>query len=98
MVLACEVGYRSCPETRAFSSQLARAKARHEPRILRQRVQQAWRSRWAILSCAAAKAFARLLLELRAAVGSDGDTPASHDVLRVFQGLLEYAECFVGFF
>ena len=71
-------------------SQLARVKARHEPRILSQRVQQAWRSRWqAILSCAAANAFARSLLELRTAVGTDGDTPASHDVLRVFQGDLE---------
>ena len=46
VVLAGEVGGRWCPETRAFLSQLARAKARHEPRILRQRVQQAWRSRW----------------------------------------------------
>ena len=74
-------------ETMSFLRQLAKAKTRHEPRILRQRVQQAWKSRWqAILSCAAAKAFARSLLEMRAAVVADGDTPASHDVLRDFQG------------
>ena len=36
VVLAGEVGGRWCPETRAFLSQFARAKARHEPRILRQ--------------------------------------------------------------
>ena len=77
VVLAGEVGV----------SQLARAKARHEPHILRQRVQQAWRSRWqANLSCAAANAFVRSLLELRAAAGADGDTPASHDVLLNFHG------------
>ena len=44
-----------------------------------QRVQQAWRSRWqAIMSCAAAKAFARSWLEMRAAVGANSDIPASH--------------------
>ena len=87
VVLAGEVGGRWSHETWAFLSQLARAKARHEPHILRQRVQQAWCSRWqAILSCTAAKAFARSLLESRAAVGADGDTPASHEVLRCFQG------------
>ena len=93
VVLVGEVGGRWSFETRAFLSQLARAKSRHEPHILRQRVQQAWCSRWqAILSCAAAKAFARSLLELREAVGADGDTPASHDVLRNFQGLMSRSE------
>ena len=87
VVLAGEVGGRWSAETMSFLSQLAKAKTRHEPHILRQRVQQAWRSRWqAILSCAAAKVFARSLLEMRAAVGADGDTPASHDVLRDFHG------------
>ena len=38
VVLAREVVGPWCPETRAFLSQLAKAKARHEPRILRQRV------------------------------------------------------------
>ena len=92
VVLAGELGGRWSPETSSFLSQLARAKSRHEPRILRQRVQQAWRSRWqAILSCAAAKAFARSLLELRTTAGADGDTPASHDVLRDFAGSVEEA-------
>ena len=91
VVLAGKVGGRWSAETMSFLSQMAKAKTRHEPRILRQRVQQAWRSRWqAILSCAAAKAFARSLLEMRAAVGADGDTPASHDVLRDFQGPAEW--------
>ena len=86
LVLVGEVGGRWSHETWAFLSQLARAKAHHEPHILHQRV-QAWCSRWqAILSCTAAKAFARSLLESRAAVGADSDTPASHDVLRCFQG------------
>ena len=83
VVAAGEVGGRWSTETMSFLSQLAKVKTRHEPCILRRRVQQAWRSRWqAILSCAAAKAFARSLLEMRAVVGADGDTLASHDVLR----------------
>ena len=87
VVSAGEVGGRWSAETMSFLSQLTKAKTRHEPHILRQRVQQAWRSRWqAILSCAAAKPFAMSLLKMRAAVGADGDTPASHDVLRDFQG------------
>ena len=77
-----EVGGRWSTETMSFLSQLAKAKTRHEPRILRRRVQQAWRSRWqAILSCAVAKAFARSLLEVRAVVAADGDTFASRGVL-----------------
>ena len=92
VVLAGEVGGRGSPETSSFLSQLASAKSRHEPCILRQRVQQAWRSRWqAILSCAAAKAVARSLLELRTTAGADGDTPVSHDVLRDFAGSVEEA-------
>ena len=43
------------------------------------------------LSCAASKAFARSLLELRTTAGADGDTPASHDVLRDFAGSVEEA-------
>ena len=68
------------------------AKSRHELHILRRRVEQAWRSRWqAVLSCAATKAFARSLLELRTSAGADGDTPASHDVFRDFAGSEEEA-------
>ena len=89
MVLAGEVGGRWSAETMPFLSQLAKAKTRHEPRILRQRVQQASRSRWqAILYCAAAKAFARSLLEMRAAVRMV--TLLRHDVVRDFQGPAEW--------
>ena len=56
VVLAGEVGGRWSEETRVFLRLLARAKARSEPVILRQRVEQAWRMRWpAILACSAAR-------------------------------------------
>ena len=56
---------------------LAKAKARSEPPILRKRVEQAWRMRWrSILSCAAARAFAASLLELKHGRGADGDVMA----------------------
>ena len=49
--------------------------------LLRRRVEQAWRLRWgAMLSCAAARAFASSLMDRRTAVGSDGVTLLSHDV------------------
>ena len=55
----------SC-SSRSFISQLAKAKSRAEPFVLRRRVEQAWRLRWgAMLSCAAARAFASSLLERR---------------------------------
>ena len=58
VVLAGEVGGRS-DETRSFISLLAKAKSRAEPFLLRRRIEQAWRLRWgAMLSCAAARAFA----------------------------------------
>ena len=76
VVLAGEVGGRWVRgETRDFLNQLARGKVRHEPAVLKRRVQQAWRMRWrTILSCSAAKAFAASLLELRGGSGVDGDT------------------------
>ena len=81
VVLAGEVGGRWSEETRDFLNQLARGKVRHEPAVLKRRVQQAWRMRWqAILSCSAAKAFAASLLEMRGGWGADGDTPPSHEV------------------
>ena len=82
VVLAGEVGGRWSEETRRFLSLLAKAKARSEPHILRKRVEQAWRLRWGgILACAAARAFAASLLDLRLAGGVDGDVPASHEVV-----------------
>ena len=81
VVLAGEVGGRWSEETRSFISQLAKAKSRAEPFVLRRRVEQAWRLRWgAMLSCAAARVFASSLLERLTAMGSDGATPLSHEV------------------
>ena len=63
-------------------SQLARAKARSEPRILAVRARQAWHHRWcSLLACAASKAFALSLLERRAVVGADGGTPSTSEVV-----------------
>ena len=78
VVLAGEVEAAGQKGTRDFLNQSARAKVRHEPAVLKRRVQQAWRMRWqAILSCSAAKAFAASLLELGGGSGADGDTPVS---------------------
>ena len=75
VVLAVEVGGRWSAEMRTFVAQLAKAKVREEPRLLQKRAEQAWRMRWgAILSCAAAKAVATCLLDLRCAHGADGHT------------------------
>ena len=82
VVLAGEVGGRWSPETRSFLSKLAKAKARSEPPILQRRAEQAWRMRWsAILACAAARAFASSLLDLKLGGGADGLTPLCHEVL-----------------
>ena len=70
-------------ETSTFSRLLAEAKARPGPQILRRRAERAWRARWAaLLSCAAARAFACSLLNMRGGPVADGDTPSSHEVLR----------------
>ena len=54
VVLAAEVGGQWSQEALSFVSQLARAKARSEPRILAVRAQQAWHHRWcSLLACAA---------------------------------------------
>ena len=84
VVLAAEVGGRWSDEARAFVSQLAKAKAkaRAVPRVLAGRARQAWQHRWSsILACAAARAFALSLLDKRPALGSDGDTLSSSDVV-----------------
>ena len=51
VVLAMEVGGRWSPEALTFIRLLARAKARHEPNLMRERVEQAWRMRWCSLCC-----------------------------------------------
>ena len=81
VVLAAEVGGRWSNETRAFLSQLAKARAREEVPLMRRRAEQAWRLRWgAILGCAAAKAVASSLLDLCHSHGGDGATPTTFDV------------------
>ena len=80
VVLVLEVGGHWSTEL-AFIRLLARAKARGQTRIMRKRVEQAWRLRWLLLlRCAAARVFAASLLELRSSVGADGPTPLSHEV------------------
>ena len=55
VVLALEVGGRWSAESLAFIRLLARAKGRGQTRIMRKRVEQAWRLRWlSLLGCAAA--------------------------------------------
>ena len=86
VVLAGEVGGRWSEETQTFLRILARAKARSEPPILRKRLEQAWRMRWAAtLACSAARAFAASILDLRVGGGADGDVPRSHDVANDFR-------------
>ena len=81
VVAGVEVGGRWSHETKLLVSQLARAKARQEPWLLRRRSEQAWRLRWgSLIACAVALS----LLELPRAVGADGDTPAGYDVERAF--------------
>ena len=69
-----------------FLSLMAKAKARSEPPIRNKRAEQACRMRCcAILSCAAARAFAASLLELKQGGGVDGDVPSTHDVVNDFR-------------
>ena len=86
VVLAGEVAGRWSHETQTFLRLLAKARARGETALMKRRVEQAWRLRWcSILCCAAAKAFAASLLELRPAWGSDGEAPLSHEVVGDFR-------------
>ena len=75
VVLAVEVGGRWS------AAEVAKAKALQETPLLQKRAEQAWRLRWAdIFACAAAKAVASSLLELKVAHGADGDTPSCSEV------------------
>ena len=79
VVLAVEVGGPWSAETSSFLAQLAKAKARQETPLLQKRAE---RLRWAgIFACAAAKAVASSLLELKVSHGADGDTPSCSEVL-----------------
>ena len=82
VVLASEVGGRWSAETQSFLRQLAKAKTRHMPRILRTSAKLAWMWRWSmILACASARAFAQSLLERRGTLRHDGPTPSSDEVI-----------------
>ena len=83
VVSAGEVAGRWSDETRRFIGLVARAGARIETKLMRRRVEQAWRLRWwTMLSCAAARAFAASLLGMRCSRGSDGVSPPSDVVVR----------------
>ena len=85
VVLAGEVGGRWSEETATFLRLLAVARARSESTLMRRRAEQAWRMRWGgMLACAAARAFAALLLQ-RSNVGGDGIQPLLSDVLSEFR-------------
>ena len=81
VVLGLEVGGRWSKEARVFVQLLARARVRSELPVIQRRVEQAWRLRWlSNISCAAARAFAASVLELRGGQGADGQVPPSHQV------------------
>ena len=78
-----EVGGRWSQEAKTFVQLLAQARARSEPPLTRRRMEQAWRLRWySVLSCAAARAFAASMLELRGGHGGDGQVPTAREVER----------------
>ena len=82
VVLGAEVGGRWSDESAQFVRQLAKAKARGEPPILRSRAQQAWTLSWSsILACSAAKSLALSLLGRRGGFGADGATPSTSEVI-----------------
>ena len=82
VVLAGEVGGRWSAETASFLTALAQHKAQRAPELLKGSVEAAWKRGWAaLLSCAAAKAFAASLLGRRSAPSTSGDEPTWHEVL-----------------
>ena len=67
------LGGRWSQEAWIFVQLLAQARARSEIPLTRRRMEQAWRLRWySVISCAAARAFAASLLELRGGHGACG--------------------------
>ena len=69
-------------ETQCFLRQAAKAKTRHEPPPLRTSARMAWLLRWStILACSGVRALALSLMEVRAAVGHDGPTPSTAEVV-----------------
>ena len=79
VVLPCETGGRWSLETQCF---LRQAKTRHEPPPLRTSARLAWLLRWStMLACSGARALALSLMEVRTAVGHDGPTPSTAEVI-----------------
>ena len=84
VVFGVETGGRWSAEAATFVRLLARSKARSVPRVLRKSAQLSWSTCWtAILSVAAQRDFAALLLQLPMAPHAcvDGDAPPLGDVL-----------------
>ena len=82
VVLACETGGRWSSETQCFLRQAAKAKTRYEPPPLRNSARLAWLLRWStILACSGVRALALSLMEVRAAVGHDGPSPSTVEVV-----------------
>ena len=84
VVFAVELGGRWSTEAAGFVRQLARAKARSSPPLLRAAATSTWVARWsALLSAAAARAFAASLLALPASCASnlDGAEPLLSEAL-----------------
>ena len=84
VVLACEIGGRWSQEAADFLRQLAEARSRSAPAVLRMSAMLGWYNRWAsILAVASQAALAATLLggDTWAAGGRDGATPALETVL-----------------
>ena len=81
VILAGEVGGRCRPRQRTSCGLWQLRRLGTFP--AQTSVEVAWFRRWSnILSCAAARAFADSLLEVRGAGGAGGNVPSSHDVVR----------------
>ena len=82
VVLALETGGRWSSEAWQFVRQVAEARARSEPELLRRAAQAAWHRRFVnLLAVAAQRAFAESLLEMTGGRGADGDTIGAQEVL-----------------
>ena len=84
IVFGCETGGRWMPQALKFVTQLAKAKARMAPPLLRRSVAQAWHSRWwSMLSVVTQTCFAQSLVdeETDGMHFADGPAPDMGDLL-----------------
>ena len=82
VVLALEVGGRWSREAWSFVRNLARARAREEPELLRKRAEAMWHKRFVgIMAVAAQRALGESLLERLSGTGVDGEIPSTQCVL-----------------